>query len=178
MLSAPIVITGPEGDVVELEPVKTFLRVDGDDLDEEIGAYIDATIADIERMTSTRLGEQVVELRADSFEDLEHLTIGPVNAVVAITYRDAAGDEVTIDQAEYELFGAGLEKGVRPKPGRRWPRGNALRASGAIGVRLNVGYGDAIPPSISLALKMDVRGRFDGVPFDLFTATTNDRIWL
>lgn len=178
MLSAPIVITGPEGDVVDLAAVKTFLRIDGDELDEEIRGYIDASIGEIERLTSTRIGEQQVELRADHFDDLEHLTIGPVSGVAAITYRDASGSDVTIDQADYELFGAGLEKGIRPKPGRSWPRGAAQRASGAIGVRLNVGYGDAIPPSISLALKMDVRGRFDGVPFNLFAATTNDRIWL
>ncbi|MBB6191193.1 putative phiE125 gp8 family phage protein [Sphingobium wenxiniae] len=175
MLSAPIVTTAPTDEPVDIDEVKLFLRVDGEALDAEIAGYVGAVVADIERMTSTRLASQVVEIRADSFADLARFNIGPVTDVVAITYEDGDGAQQTLSEDAYELFGSGLAMGIRPASGQSWP---AVRpVAGAIAARLTVGYAD-LPPSLALAVKMAVRSRFDGTPFDLFEATVNDRIWL
>lgn len=175
MLSAPIVIEPSAGDTVDIAALKLFLRIDGDDLDVELGDYAAAVVADIERITSTRIGEQVVELRADRFADLGHLTIGPVSDVLEIRYQDSTGATITLAPEHYELFGAGLEMGVRASFGHSWP---ATRpGTGVIAARLVVGYGNDVPPSISLALKQAVRSRFDGTAFDLAEALVNDRIW-
>lgn len=175
MLSAPTVITAPESSTVDPDEVKLFLRVDGEALDAEIAGYISAVVGDIERMTSTRLAPQIVEIRADAFADLAHLNIGPVSGIVAITYEDGEGSQYTLSSDLYELFGAGLAMGVRPAAGQSWPV--ARRAAGVIAARLTVGYAE-LPPSLALAVKMAVRARFDGTPFDLFEATVNDRIWM
>jgi hypothetical protein len=127
-------------------------------------------------MTSTRLGDQVVEIRADRFADLLHLSIGPVQEILQIRYEDVSGVEIDMASDAYELFGAGLEMGIRPSPGNVWP--SARPVAGPIAVQLQVGYGDALPANISMAIRMAVRSRFDGTPFDLFEATVNDRIWL
>ncbi|HKY80267.1 MAG TPA: phage head-tail connector protein [Sphingobium sp.] len=177
MLSAPIVITPPEGDVVDLEAVKTFLRVDSSALDDEIAGYIRAAVTEIERITSTRLAEQVVEIRADRFADLDHLTIGPVTGIVSIIYQSTSGTSETLVEESYELFGAGLETGIRPAFGHAWPA--ARGAAGVIAVQLEVGYSaETQPASIDLALKQLVRSKFDGTPFDLCTVLVNDRIWM
>lgn len=175
MLSAPITVEPPTVDVMELAALKLFLRIDGDELDGEVQDYLNAVVADVERMTSTRLADQVVELQADRFADLDHLTIGQVNEVAQVRYQNSAGAETILSADAYELFGAGLEKGIRPSFGHSWP---ATRSgSGVIAVQLAVGYGENLPPSIALALKQAVRSRFDGTAFDLSAATVNDRIW-
>lgn len=174
MLSAPSIVTAPEGDVIDLAKIRLFLRIDGEDLDGEIADYVLAVAGDIESMTSTRFRDQVVELSADGFPDLLNLNIGPVNEVVAVWYRDRDGIDQLIDPAVYELFGSQLAKGVRTAPGKSWPSIGAAR----IRIALQVGYGMDLPPSLSLALKEAVRSRFDGTPYDLFLATVNDRIWL
>ncbi|WP_370171875.1 head-tail connector protein [Sphingobium abikonense] len=94
MLSAPIVVTPPEGDVIDPAKMKLFLRIDGDDLDGEIADYVTGVAAEIERMTSIRLQEQVVQIQADNFDDLRHLNVGPVAEVVSLSYRDRSGAEI------------------------------------------------------------------------------------
>lgn len=174
MLGAPIVVTPPEGDIIEPAKMRLFLRIDGTDLDDEIPGYVAAVAGDIERMTSTRFQEQIVEIHADSFADLLSLNIGPVKGIVSVQYRDRGGAEVTIDAGSYELIGSGLAMGIRPVPGASWP----TRWPADVRVRLQVGYGEDLPPALSLALKEAVRARFDGTAYDLFAATVNDRIWL
>lgn len=174
MLSAPIVITAPTGDIIDPAKMRLFLRIDGSDLDDEIAEYVAAVVGDIERMTATRLAEQTVEIQADRFLDLAHLTIGPIKSVESIQYQDMTGTVVELPASAYELFGADLARGVRPTFGQVLPSARV----GTIVVRLVVGYGPCLPPSILLAIKEGVRSRFDGTSFDLFTATVNDRIWL
>lgn len=176
MLSAPILLEGPTEDVVDLAATRLFLRIDGTALDGEIGDLVAAVVSDIERMTSTRLADQVVELRADRFADLARLSIGPVMDVIEIRYQDATGVENSIASDVYETIGAGLDMGIRASAGNAWP--TARPVAGAITVQLRVGYGADLPASIAMAIKMEVRARFDGTPFNLFDAIVNDRIWL
>lgn len=132
-------IDAPDGDVVTLEDAKTFLRVDGDDEDGLIEDAVAGATGAIEAYTDTRLLSQVVEVRCGAFADLGHLPIGPVSGVAEILYLDASGVEQVLDPARYELFGAGLERGIRPSFGGIWP--TIRPVSDAIAVRLQVGYG-------------------------------------
>lgn len=178
MLSAPTVITAPEEEPVTLAEGKLLLRLDAASFDDDVRRRIAAARADVEQATGTRLITQTVEILADSFADLAHLQVGPVQSIAAITYQDAAGLTHTLDPTNYELFGAGLERGIRLKVGGRWPGIRAVE--GAIAVRLVVGYGAAadVPPNVRIALLALVQGGFEGVPVSIDTLIVNDRIWL
>ena len=174
MLTAPTVITAPVGDVLQLDTIKLFLRVDGDELDAEIQGYAAGVVADIEQMTGTRLIEQVVEIRADRFGDLQHLQVGPVISVSSITYEDIEGVAQTLSTDVYELFGAALDQGIRTRVGAAWP--NVRAASSVITARLRVGYA-TFPPDLTLAVLLAIRARYDGAAVDLPMLTINHRIW-
>ncbi|HEX7852319.1 MAG TPA: hypothetical protein VF503_01325 [Sphingobium sp.] len=173
MLSAPIVITPPTGEVLALDAVKTFLRVDGPDLDVEIEGYVAAAIVEVEQLTGVRLAPQVVEVRADRFEDLEHLHVGPATGVASITYRDFAGVVLTVDPDDYELVAADLSAGIFASFALHWP--DAPHTGGAIKVQLEVGYAE-VPADLRLALLLSIRAKFDGTPCDLFSLTVNRQI--
>lgn len=179
MWSEPISVAGPEASALPIAAAKEFLRIGSDDthFDIEIGGWIAGVIDDAERITSTRLITQSIELRADGFADLAHLPIGPIQAVTSVGYLDTAGALQQLPDEAFELEGAGLECGIvligsRPAIARR---------RGAIRVRLDVGYGDTdgdIPPSIRIALLRAVRGHFDDNPIELAPMLNNRRIWL
>jgi uncharacterized phiE125 gp8 family phage protein len=178
MWSAPVVVTPPVAEPLALAAAKEFARVDGSAFDTEISSYIAGARDSIEAMTSTRLITQAVEVRADSFADLDRLPVGPVQAVSEIRYLDSAGAEQLLDQATYELVGSDLDCGIRPSVGANWP--SAAVREGAIAVQLTVGYGDdaaALPGDLNLALLYTVRGLFDDKPVDVERWLVNRRIY-
>jgi uncharacterized phiE125 gp8 family phage protein len=182
MWSPAVTTVAPAAEPLLLPAVKEFLRVDADDttFDTELGGYIAGARADAEAITGTRLITQCVELRADCFADLLHLPIGPVQSISSFTYLDAAGVVQTlVEDTDFELFGAGLEQGLRPMFGGTWPAG-AIRASSIV-VTVAVGYGaagTALPQDLYVALLRAVRGLFDGKPLDLAPLLANHRIWI
>lgn len=174
MLSSPVTVELAEVDLVNMNEVKTFLRLDEGSLDTEVEGYIASAIGDVELMTGTRLAPQTVEILADRFADLQTLSIGPVQSVISIEYQDTGGDTHVLASDAFELFGAGLARGIRLKAGQSWPL--TRYATGVIAVRLSVGY-DPLPGHLKRTLLELIRSRFDGTPIDLFTMTVNDRIW-
>lgn len=176
MFSSAYVITPPSGDLFLLDEVKLFLRVDGDELDAEVAGHLGKAIADIERITATRLQTQTVKMLAERWEDLDRLPIGPVQSIAGIDYIDGAGATQTVAPSVYTLTGLSLERGIEPQFGQYWPA-----AYSAITLRLVVGYDDAdipLPPNIRQLVLDTARARFDGTSIDLFAATVNDRLWL
>jgi uncharacterized phiE125 gp8 family phage protein len=173
MLSAPIVVTPPSEAAIALALVKQFLRVDGDAFDIEIGVHLAGAVAAIEQMTGTYLTGQEVEVTADSFDDLDHLQVGPVNAIVSLTYVGVDQVARTLAADQYVLTGAALARGIAPARGRAWP----AIAAGAdpITVHLDVGY-ESLPASLQAALLILVRSRFDGEAIDISAMIVNDRI--
>jgi len=178
MWSAPVTTAPATGEPVDREEVKTYLRVDGTSMDDQIDRFLSAARVQVEKTTSTKLLEQTVRARADSFADLEQLPIGPVSAVTEIKYLDTAGAEQILDSGSYELFGDHLEVGLRPAIGMTWPQIRPVRA--AIAVTMTVGYGDAaaLPEDIWLAIARLVRGMLDDAPADVDDLLVNNRIWL
>lgn len=149
--AAPITLSGPATEPVTLAEAKAFVSIDADEteFDGLIEGFLAAARQHAENMTGTRLGEQEVDLIADSFADLARLPIGPVTAVSAIEWEAADGTTATLDPADYELTGAGLAQGLRPAAGLTWPQG-ALRA-GAVRVTATVGF-NPLPKPLWLAV--------------------------
>lgn len=179
MLGAPVIVTAPVTPAIPLNELKAFVRVDGDAFDVELQAYLDGAVAEVEAMTATRLAEQLVSVSADIFADLAHLQVGPVNAVTGISYEDSTSTVQTLSTDVYELFGSGLDSGIRLKTGQSWPVARSVGSP--ISVTLNVGYADdktPLPTQIRLAVLMSARARFDGIAADIFPMTVNDRIWM
>ncbi len=162
-----------------LAAAKEYLVIEDDALDGTIEGFITAAAGKIEDTTSTRLVEQTVELLADSFSDLSLLPIGPVLEVAELTYLDPNGAEQPLENSDFELFGAGLERGIRPAFGQRWP--SAAKCKGAVRVVVSVGY-EALPMPLWLAILQMVGAMFanreepGGVPVPI-DALVNHRVW-
>jgi len=181
MWSKPVIIEPPASEPITLAQAKQFLRLDEDEtgFDAELGVHIAGARGRVESMTGSRMVLQTVDLAADGFPDLERLPVGPVTEIVAVDYRDRTGIEQTISLDALELFGAGLEQGVRLVAGNRWPA--ATSAKGAVRVRVIVGYGEAgagVPDAVRTAMLLQVRALFDDSSIDLEPWIINDRIWL
>lgn len=159
MWSSPVTTVEPESEPVTLAQAKEFLSIDAEvtDFDTQLGLFITAARQQAENVTGTRFVSQTVQLSADCFADLERLPIGPAISVASIAYLDTAGDPQTIAEADYELFGAGLEQGIRPVFGGTWPTPAARK--GAITVTMLVGYA-SVPQPVWLALLRYVADMF------------------
>ncbi|HMO74571.1 MAG TPA: hypothetical protein PKD99_02285 [Sphingopyxis sp.] len=158
--SAATLVTPPAQPAVSLAAAKQFLRIDAetDDFDAQLTSFAAAAVEQVEAMCSIRLAPQTIEIRADEWSDLLRLPIGPVTAIVTVHYQDRAGGEQLLDAEACELFGAGLETGIRLALGFGWP--NDVRpVNGAIRVRLNVGY-EVLPGPVWAAVLYHVGDLF------------------
>jgi uncharacterized phiE125 gp8 family phage protein len=174
VLSAPVVIEPATVEPVSVDQVKVFLRIDGGALDPELELICISAREDLELMTGLRLIDQVVRVLADSVEDLAHLTVGPVQQLVAIGAVTPDGEVEPAPIDGFALTGADLDRGVRAIGS--WPQ--ALLA-GPIAVDLAVGYGAAgtnVPATLRLAQLLLVRARHDDRPVDLERMLVNLRI--
>lgn len=119
-----------------------------------VSAAAVAARSHVETVTGLRLITQTVRIKASSFADLERFQIAPIQSVVSITYCDGAtGALQVLDPAVYELFGDGVEWGIRPAFNRRWPSTRAV--DDAIVVTVIAGYGDdgsAVPAAVVRAI--------------------------
>lgn len=181
MWYSPATVVAPAIEPVTLAAAKEFLRIDADDtsFDTALTGFIAGVREDVERITSTRLITQTVRLQADSFADLQRLPIGPVQSIVALTFVDSSGESQALNAADVELFGTGLDAGLRPVANATWPPG-AIRA-GSVVIEAVTGYGELaadIPPSIYVAMLRAVRGLVDDKPIALEPLLWNHRIWL
>lgn len=104
-----VVITPPAPDI-DLELVKTQLRVEGEDDDVLIQAFIDAACSHIDG-PSGWLGKsiwpQTLELRQNALCGPIRLPYGPISEVASVKYIDSDGVEQTVDDATYTLTGDG-----------------------------------------------------------------------
>ena len=175
MLTAAVLVGDAPAEPIELAAAKAFLRIDGTAQDDEVRLLITAARSQLEVMTGLRLMEQTVRLQADRLHDLDHLTVGPVSAIAAITYRDAAGEAQSIDLDGVYLTGLDLDRGIDVVPGYAWPRS----ARRPIVVDLVVGYGptsDKIPGELRHAMLALIRGMFEENPADIEPLIVNRRI--
>lgn len=176
MWQSPVTVTPPAAEPISLEQAKQYLRIDEADagFDIEFAFHVAGARDRVETITNTRLIDQTVDLRGDSFADLARLPIGPITSVVSVTYRNQEGEQ-TLGPDDVELAGAGLDQSIAPVSGT-WPA-----SSGPVMVRAIVGYGadgSAMPPSVKIAMLQQVRALFEGSNADIETWLVNHRIWL
>lgn len=172
------VITPPEP-LVELELAKAHLRVDHDDDDALIEAFIAAASADLdgpEGWMGRALGMQTLELRQDGFlaQDWQMgagryawdgvwtgdawgrwpfrrivLPYPPFVQVVSITYEGLDGTDQVLGPDGWQAS----DEGVAPAFGLGWPSGRI--AANAVRIRYRAGY-ETPPPRIQVAVLMTV----------------------
>lgn len=151
----------PEDDappIIDIDVVKTRLRVDFPDDDDLLAAMLDEATAYVEKYCNVRLGRQILTCRCDRFSDFDRLPEGPLSAgaIQSITYVDRAGTAHILDPATYDLRVNGLESSIVLKQGRPWP---AVRYGELITVIMAAGYA-ALPPDIRDAILVRIATRY------------------
>jgi hypothetical protein len=170
-------VTPPIGEPLTAEDVRTYLRVDDDDLSQDtvITMLITAARRYAETYTGRSLLAQTWLAVADSFPGcwlppapfgayaygsraglLEHhwdevvikLARGPVNTVTSVSYVDTNGVTQTMDPSTYILDTSDLVQRLAPAYGQSWPA--ARRQLGSVRITFTAGYpsADAVPATI------------------------------
>lgn len=151
-----VIVITPAERVVTLDQAKQHLRVDGDDEDALIGAFIDAATGHIDGpdgWLGRAIGEQTLEAGLDGFiYDPISLPYPPIIAVSGIVYDDVTGEERTLDPATYEV----RDGVIGTAWGRSWPSTRACRgASRSVRITYRAGY-ETLPAAISVAILLMV----------------------
>lgn len=154
-----LVITPPDP-VVTLEQAKAHLKVDADDEDVLIEAYVAAATGHIDGpdgWLGRALGAQVLEARCDAgCGSVIRLPFRPIIELVSVSYLDGSGVEQMADLDAFDLRGCDLAPVASSWP---WAAGSS-RAE-AVRVRYRAGYPDdpsgseprsTLPPAIRAAI--------------------------
>jgi uncharacterized phiE125 gp8 family phage protein len=141
------IATQPTGtDIVSLDDMKEFLRVEHTDEDTTITAIIDAAVQAAQDYTGRHFVSSVFSLSIDSFYNVEVPT--GITTISGISYFDSAGDSQTLSVDKYYAD-------FRREPGRisfidppstHTDRFNAVVIAGTLG--------DTAYPPIKHAIKM------------------------
>jgi len=135
-----------------LAEAKDHLRVDGTDSDALISGLIDASADHLEEVTGRAFLEASFDLTLDRFPPCILLPKGRVASVTWIKYRDAAGDQQTLDAADYRTDLASIPARIVPAWGLTWPTTRGEIAD--VTVRFVAGFGAypaAVPPALRAA---------------------------
>lgn len=157
---APVRVTAPAVLPVSLNEAKAHLRVDHDDDDALIEAYLAAAVDHLDGWTGI-LGRCLVEQEwRQDFEVFARclpLPLGPVISITAVSHTDDAGEAVTVEVDDYALK---VDAGGRA----RVELAGGVSISGSVSVTYKSGYrntaGDeatsTVPPAIKTAIMLMV----------------------
>src|SRR5262245_54460295 len=174
-------VTPPTETPVSLDYVKTKLRIDHDDSDDDLEAYIAAATDLAQEFIGRALVAQEWELLLDEFPEHEiAIPMPPLISIESVKYDNEEGDETTIDAADYTVdtstgtAGAEGPGWIVPNVDAEWP--TPIEAINAVGGRFVAGYASGnspenltagIPASIKQAITLCVKYWYDGeVPLD------------
>lgn len=152
-------ITAAANYPVTVTEAKAHLRVDFTDDDALIGALLAAATAHAERFLGRALVDQIWELTLDEFPDAElEIPLPPLIEVVSVKYDNAAGDEQTLDAADY-VVDVQSEPGWIVPANNSWP--SIYDGINAVRIRFRAGYlnsdsppTDNVPADIKAAILM------------------------
>jgi uncharacterized phiE125 gp8 family phage protein len=155
-----VIVTVPPERVVSVEQAKQHIRMDSDDHDLLIGAFIDAATSHIDGpdgWLGRAIGVQTLEAGLDGFVyDPISLPYPPALAVERIVYDDISGIERVLDPATYEFRGGVIGSAW----GKSWPSTRAYRgASRSVRITYRAGY-EIVPAPIIVAILMMVADMF------------------
>lgn len=154
-------VTGPAVEPLTLAEAKTHRRVDGTAEDDLLTGMIAAARALFEEETGRQVITATWRLEIDRFPacfDPIMVPKAPLQAVSAISYRDANGDSQTWAASEYEVD---AYSGPFARPGRVFPKAGysyptTHRSPGAVSITYTAGYGAAetdVPQAVKATIK-------------------------
>lgn len=171
-------IIAPASLAIDVDYVKSKLRVEHDQHDAMIESFIMAAIdyaEGPEGLTGRALIDQTWDLYLDAFpvcrpvrgphwrrDDHIEIPLPPLIEVVGVFYLDSTGSEQELDAALYAVDDASQPARVLPAAGKSWPQ--AQCASNAVRIRFRAGYldqtvspaEDAVPENIKNGLYLHV----------------------
>lgn len=98
------VVIPPATEPLTLEQVKQHLRVEHDEDDTLVAGYLAAAREEFERVGNRAIVAQTCELQLACFLPEIRLPRPPIQAVQAITYLDANGDQQTLAADQYRVL--------------------------------------------------------------------------
>ncbi|MEH6721048.1 MAG: head-tail connector protein [Aurantimonas endophytica] len=155
----PVLVTAPAALPVTLVAAKQHLRVDHDDSDELITAYIEAATDHLDGYSGV-LGRALINQTwrqdFDSFCSTMRLSL-PASGIVSVAWRNEDGQMATVAADDYALQRDSTSVLVRFKDGYSFPSG--LYQTEAVSITYTVGYGAApedVPAAIRAAIMLMV----------------------
>ena len=146
----PKLVTAPTSEPITLAVAKLHCRVDHDDDDVLISAYIKAARAHIEKRCGIAIVTQTLDLQCTDFIDLASLPAGPVTSVTSIKHVDTEGAEQTIAGTVYDVRVNGMTSSAVLKFNQSWP---SVQLGSLITLRAVCGVADsAVDPEITAAM--------------------------
>lgn len=177
-------ITPPEGHVLDIDDVRTWLRIDTsgspsahshDAMITGLMAAADDWLDGKDGILGRALLTQTWNLHLDAFpgggggeylqdrrrSDRIRIPLPPLQSVDSVTYIDTAGTTQTLATSKYRV-GKGEPGFIEPSYGESWP--TTRMVADAVTIRFTAGYGAraAVPQVLKDALKMHVQANYDG----------------
>lgn len=134
-------VEGPTSYPVTLQEVKANGRITHTDEDALISSYIAAATDAVELATGKAWAAQTWRATLDAFEDEIVIPMGPVTAVVEITYLDSDGVSQTVADTDYTVDTESAD--CRIAPVTDWP--TAQDIYNAVTIEFTVGPAAAKP---------------------------------
>lgn len=163
------VIEPPATRIVTLEQMKRHLRVDHDDDDELIEAYIVAAEHRVDGptgITGRAFRPQRLRYSFHSFSSRICLPFPPLISVDSLSYLDSNGDvQFFLEEDQWRVVGVGSEQGgaILPLYGVEWPSLLTTTDPDLVRVEFTAGYyapnspdDDRVPATIKHAIKLIV----------------------
>lgn len=135
----PVQTVTPGTDPVSLTELRAHTRVDADDDDASLAAYVAAATRHVENLSGQRLITQTWTQSFSGLADRLYLDIAPVSAVTGITYYDTNNASQTLTSSLYRLQKAREGAYVEQDSGSTYPD-TYVRAD-AVTVTMTAGYG-------------------------------------
>jgi uncharacterized phiE125 gp8 family phage protein len=159
----PELLVAPTGDVVTLEEVKSFCRVDHADDDDMLTPLIKESTSKLDGYSGSlgrALLTQTWKVWGGYSANPFRIPLAPVQSVI-VRYIDASGDYTDAGAATYRQSADAISDFVTPRMGYYWPA--LLTEPDAVEVEFVAGYGEAadVPADIRRAIKLDVKIAFD-----------------
>lgn len=155
---AYVVSTAPTSEPISIDVAKRHLRIDGDDQNTEVQAWIRTARQQVERDTELALMTQTIDVSLDEFPygycDYVVLNIAPIQSITYVKYYDSAGTQQTLASTNYVLDAASYPPRLGLAVNGVWPTSLRLFQPGTI--RLVAGYTAAslIPDPLLHAMKL------------------------
>lgn len=160
MVLRPVLVTPPAAAPVTLSEFKQHARVDFDDDDALLQSYLDAAVSFLDAHTGV-LGRAMItqtwSVSASALQEpIFRLPVGDLQAIISVTYYDAAGDAQTLAGSTYRSGQDYAGPYIRRATQSSWPSSFDDRDD-AVTITWTCGYGntaDDVPRAIRQAIMM------------------------